>query len=54
MEWQREQYSISTDKSKLDLKMIHHYLYTHGILGGGSSDELGAQIDREFALFWCI
>jgi len=28
MEWQREQYSISTDKSKLDVRMIHHYLYT--------------------------
>lgn len=28
MEWQREQYSISTDKTKLDLSMIHHYLYT--------------------------
>ena len=28
MEWQREQYSISTDKEKLDVSMIHHYLYT--------------------------
>ena len=28
MEWQREQYSISTDKAKLDVSMIHHYLYT--------------------------
>ena len=28
MEWQREQYSINTDKSRLDVQMIHHYLYT--------------------------
>jgi GNAT superfamily N-acetyltransferase len=28
MEWQREQYTISTDKSKLDERMIHHFLYT--------------------------
>jgi len=28
MEWQREQYIISTDKTKLDVSMIHHYLYT--------------------------
>jgi GNAT superfamily N-acetyltransferase len=28
MEWQKDQYSINTDKSKLDLQMIHHFLYT--------------------------
>ncbi len=28
MEWHKEQYSISTDKSKLDVRMIHHFLYT--------------------------
>jgi len=28
MEWHKEQYSISTDKAKLDLGMIHHFLYT--------------------------
>lgn len=28
MQWQREQYSIDTDKSKLDPGMIHHFLYT--------------------------
>jgi GNAT superfamily N-acetyltransferase len=28
MEWQRQQYTISTDKSKLDVTMIHHFLYT--------------------------
>ena len=28
MEWQRDQYSISTDKTKLDVGMIHHFLYT--------------------------
>lgn len=28
MEWQKEQYTISTDKSKLDVGMIHHFLYT--------------------------
>ncbi len=28
MEWQREQYSISNEKAKLDVQMIHHYLYT--------------------------
>jgi GNAT superfamily N-acetyltransferase len=28
MEWQKDQYSISTDKSKLDVGMIHHFLYT--------------------------
>lgn len=27
MEWHREQYSINTDKSKLDVGMIHHFLY---------------------------
>ena len=28
MDWQREQYKISTDKTKLDVGMIHHFLYT--------------------------
>jgi GNAT superfamily N-acetyltransferase len=28
MEWQREQYTISTEKSKLDVGTIHHFLYT--------------------------
>jgi GNAT superfamily N-acetyltransferase len=28
MEWQKDEYSINTDKSKLDLGMIHHFLYT--------------------------
>ncbi|OGN92738.1 MAG: hypothetical protein A2Z71_06890 [Chloroflexi bacterium RBG_13_50_21] len=28
MEWHREKYSITTDKSKLDVGMIHHFLYT--------------------------
>jgi GNAT superfamily N-acetyltransferase len=28
MEWKREQYTISTDKTKLDARMIHHFLYT--------------------------
>jgi GNAT superfamily N-acetyltransferase len=28
MEWHNEQYSISTDKSKLDVGLIHHFLYT--------------------------
>ena len=28
MEWQKEQYTISTDKTKLDVGMIHHFLYT--------------------------
>jgi GNAT superfamily N-acetyltransferase len=28
MEWHREQYTINTDKSKLDIGMIHHFLYT--------------------------
>lgn len=28
MNWQKEHYSISTDKSKLDVGMIHHFLYT--------------------------
>lgn len=28
MEWHREQYKISTDKTNLDVGMIHHYLYT--------------------------
>jgi len=28
MEWRREQYSINTDKSKLDVGMVHHFLYT--------------------------
>jgi GNAT superfamily N-acetyltransferase len=28
MEWHKEQYSINTDKSKLDVGMIHHFLYT--------------------------
>jgi GNAT superfamily N-acetyltransferase len=27
MEWHNEQYSINTDKSKLDVGMIHHFLY---------------------------
>ncbi len=28
MEWHNEQYSIDTDKSKLDVGLIHHFLYT--------------------------
>ena len=28
MDWQKEQYTISTDKSRLDVVMIHHFLYT--------------------------
>jgi GNAT superfamily N-acetyltransferase len=28
MEWQKDEYSISTDKTKLDVGMIHHFLYT--------------------------
>ena len=28
MEWQKEQYTISTDRAKLDVVMIHHFLYT--------------------------
>ena len=35
MEWQKEQYSISTDKSKLDVKMVHHYLYTQAYWAAG-------------------
>jgi GNAT superfamily N-acetyltransferase len=28
MEWKKEQYTISTDKTRLDLNIIHHFLYT--------------------------
>lgn len=28
MEWNREPYTISNDKTKLDVSMIHHFLYT--------------------------
>ncbi len=28
MDWQKDQYSVSTDKSRLDIGMIHHFLYT--------------------------
>jgi GNAT superfamily N-acetyltransferase len=28
LEWHRENYTITTDKSRLDLGMIHHFLYT--------------------------
>lgn len=28
MDWQKDQYTISTDKSRLDVGMIHHFLYT--------------------------
>jgi len=28
MEWKKEQYTISTEKEKLDMVMIHHFLYT--------------------------
>jgi GNAT superfamily N-acetyltransferase len=28
MEWKKEQYLVSTDKGKLDVGMIHHFLYT--------------------------
>jgi GNAT superfamily N-acetyltransferase len=31
MEWQREHYTISTDKSRLDEGMIHHFLYTSAV-----------------------
>lgn len=28
MEWHREKYTINTDKAKLNVGMIHHFLYT--------------------------
>ncbi len=28
MDWKKEQYTISTDKGKLDISMVHHFLYT--------------------------
>jgi len=28
MEWHREKYTINTDKAKLNMGMIHHFLYT--------------------------
>jgi GNAT superfamily N-acetyltransferase len=28
MEWHKDQYTINTDKSMLDVGMIHHFLYT--------------------------
>ena len=28
MEWHKDQYTINTDKSLLDVGMIHHFLYT--------------------------
>ncbi len=28
MEWHNEQYSIDTNKSRLDVSLIHHFLYT--------------------------
>ncbi len=28
MEWNKDGYTISTDKSKLDVPLIHHFLYT--------------------------
>jgi GNAT superfamily N-acetyltransferase len=28
MEWHKDQFTISTDKSRLDVGMIHHFLYT--------------------------
>ena len=31
MEWQREQYSVDTEKSRLDEGMIHHFLYTTAV-----------------------
>jgi GNAT superfamily N-acetyltransferase len=39
MEWQKDQYTISTDKSKLDASMIHHFLYTtaHWAIGRSMS-----------------
>jgi len=30
MEWQREQHTISTDKSRLDVGLIHHRLRAKG------------------------
>ena len=35
MEWHNEQYSISTDKSKLDVRTIHHFLYTTAYWAAG-------------------
>jgi GNAT superfamily N-acetyltransferase len=28
MEWNKDQYNIDTEKSKLDVGMVHHFLYT--------------------------
>jgi hypothetical protein len=45
MEWQKGPYSINIDKSKLDLSMIHHFLYTTAHWAMGSTDEHHAEID---------
>ena len=49
MEWHKEQYSIDTDKSKLDVGHDPPLPIHHRPLGDWSTDEHRAQIDRELA-----
>ncbi len=54
MEWKKEQYSLSTDKSKLDVGMIHHFLYTTAYWAvGRPMDTVRKSIDNSlcFGLF---
>jgi GNAT superfamily N-acetyltransferase len=37
MEWHNEQYTISTDKERLNIRMIHHFLYTSAYWATGRS-----------------
>lgn len=54
MEWQKDQYVISTDKSKLDVGLIHHFLYTTAYWAiGRPMDTVRKSIDNSlcFGLF---
>ena len=39
--WQRDDYTISTDRSRLDLDLIHNYLSNESYWATGRSREVG-------------
>ncbi len=47
-QWTREQYTISTDRSRLDVGMIHEFLHTSYWANGISREVVQTAIDHSF------
>lgn len=46
-EWQKNNYLVSTDKEKLDLRAIHHYLARSSWARGISQDIVAVSIKKQ-------